>query len=72
MPINRGVLNERLRPPAGLETMDIPPCISEKMIVSIGGSWIARKEDIENRGWDVITQRAREAVNLVKKAGGRI
>jgi 2-dehydro-3-deoxyphosphogluconate aldolase/(4S)-4-hydroxy-2-oxoglutarate aldolase len=65
-------LGIRFIPLGGLGAEDVAPCINEEMIVSIGGSWIARKEDIENHGWDVITQRACEAISLVKKAGGRI
>jgi 2-dehydro-3-deoxyphosphogluconate aldolase/(4S)-4-hydroxy-2-oxoglutarate aldolase len=65
-------LGIRFIPLGGLDAEDVVPCISEKMIVSIGGSWIARKEDIENHRWDIIIQKAREAVALVRKSGGRI
>jgi 2-dehydro-3-deoxyphosphogluconate aldolase/(4S)-4-hydroxy-2-oxoglutarate aldolase len=65
-------LGIRFIPLGGLGAGDVASCVSEEMIVSIGGSWIARQEDVENRRWNLITQRAREAADLVKEAGGRL
>jgi 2-dehydro-3-deoxyphosphogluconate aldolase/(4S)-4-hydroxy-2-oxoglutarate aldolase len=65
-------LGIRFIPLGGIGAEDVASYLKEEMIVSIGGSWIAQKEDIENHKWDGITQKAGEAVCLVKNAGGRI
>jgi 2-dehydro-3-deoxyphosphogluconate aldolase/(4S)-4-hydroxy-2-oxoglutarate aldolase len=65
-------LGIRFIPLGGLGVNDVAPYLKEEMIVSIGGSWITVKNDIENRRWDLISQKAREAVDLVSCAGGRI
>ena len=65
-------LGLRFIPLGGLVLEDIASCLKEEMILSIGGSWIAQKGDMENRRWSAITQNARKAVEAVKNAGGRI
>ncbi|MDL2229962.1 bifunctional 4-hydroxy-2-oxoglutarate aldolase/2-dehydro-3-deoxy-phosphogluconate aldolase [Treponema sp. OttesenSCG-928-L16] len=59
-------------PLGGLAAEDLTPYLKEKIIVSVGGSWIAQKKDIEERNWNRIREKAEEAVHLVKQIGGRI
>ncbi|MDR1587456.1 MAG: bifunctional 4-hydroxy-2-oxoglutarate aldolase/2-dehydro-3-deoxy-phosphogluconate aldolase [Treponema sp.] len=59
-------------PLGGLKEEDIISCLAEEMIISVGGSWIASRADIENRDWEKIRKKAASALALVKQAGGRI
>jgi 2-dehydro-3-deoxyphosphogluconate aldolase/(4S)-4-hydroxy-2-oxoglutarate aldolase len=59
-------------PLGGLKEEDISACLKEEMIISVGGSWIASRADIENRDWEKIRKKASSAVAMVRQAGGRI
>ena len=65
-------LGIRFIPLGGLVLEDIVPCLKEEMILSVGGSWIAQKDDIQDRNWPLITENARKAVEATRNAGGRI
>jgi len=41
--------------------------LADPRVLCVGGSWIARREMIESRQWDTITQRAAEARRMVDR-----
>ena len=65
-------LGIRFIPLGGLVVEDIASYHKEEMILSIGGSWIAQKDDIQNRNWKAITENAKKTVEAARNAGGRI
>ena len=65
-------LGLRFIPLGGLTFDDIDLYAKEKIILSLGGSWIVSKDDVENQKWEAITKSAAMAVESVKKAGAKI
>ena len=65
-------LGVRFIPLGGLTLEDVVPLVKEEIILSIGGSWIAQRDDMVNRNWGAIKDNAEKAVEATRKAGGRV
>jgi 2-dehydro-3-deoxyphosphogluconate aldolase/(4S)-4-hydroxy-2-oxoglutarate aldolase len=55
-------------PTGGVTEENLPDWLKVKSVVAVGGTWIARTEDIRNGQFAEITRRAKSAVAAVKRA----
>ncbi len=58
-------LDLRFIPLGGLDQENFAAYIRHPSIAAVGGSWIARRADIAQHHWQVITDRARRAVDTI-------
>jgi 2-dehydro-3-deoxyphosphogluconate aldolase/(4S)-4-hydroxy-2-oxoglutarate aldolase len=57
-------------PLGGVNADNLGMYLESPLITAVGGSWIAKRDLIENHKWDVITANARDAVRIKQKARG--
>jgi 2-dehydro-3-deoxyphosphogluconate aldolase/(4S)-4-hydroxy-2-oxoglutarate aldolase len=57
-------------PLGGLSQENFGTYLKSKFVTAVGGSWIAKREEIAEQKWDTITERARKAVETVKSING--
>jgi 2-dehydro-3-deoxyphosphogluconate aldolase/(4S)-4-hydroxy-2-oxoglutarate aldolase len=55
-------------PLGGVDENNAANYLREPSVAAIGGSWIASRELVQKKAWDPITARAREAVEILRKA----
>ncbi len=55
----------RLIPTGGVGPANLEQYLSLNVVVAVGGTWIAKKEDIATGSWDKITERCRAAKEIV-------
>jgi 2-dehydro-3-deoxyphosphogluconate aldolase/(4S)-4-hydroxy-2-oxoglutarate aldolase len=55
-------------PTGGVTEENLPAWLKVKSVVAVGGTWIARTEDIRNGQFAEITRRAKSAVATVQRA----
>jgi 2-dehydro-3-deoxyphosphogluconate aldolase/(4S)-4-hydroxy-2-oxoglutarate aldolase len=60
-------LDVRFIPLGGLDASNLERYLAEPLIHAVGGSWIASRELIQKRDWPAITQRARQATQIVAR-----
>jgi len=60
----------RFVPTGGVNTENLADYLSMKVIAACGGTWIAKKEDLENGNWAAITERCKQACDIVAKVRG--
>jgi 2-dehydro-3-deoxyphosphogluconate aldolase/(4S)-4-hydroxy-2-oxoglutarate aldolase len=58
----------RFIPTGGVSEQNIEAYLAEKLVLAVGGTWIAKKESIAAGKWDEIRQNCRRAVEIVAKA----
>lgn len=61
----------RFMPTGGASTANLEAYLKIDTVAAVGGTWIAKKEDLSEGKWDVIAQRCREACAIVAAAGGK-
>ena len=59
-------------PLGGVNTGNARQYLEEPSVRALGGSWLAPRELIQSRRWDVITENARQATDLVKRVRGGV
>lgn len=57
-------------PTGGVTEQNLPDWLKVKSVVAVGGTWIARTEDIRNGQFAEITRRAKSAIATVQRARG--
>lgn len=60
----------RFMPTGGASPANLADYIKINTVAAVGGTWIAKPEDMANGRWDVIAQRCREALEIVAKTRG--
>lgn len=63
-------LGLRYVPLGGLHAGNMRPYLADPMILAVGGSWLAKREQIAAGDWAAIAQCAREAVTLAQQVRG--
>ncbi len=58
----------RFIPTGGVTEQNLEAYMAEKLVLAVGGTWIARKESIAAGKWDEIRRNCRRAVEIVAKA----
>ena len=61
----------RFMPTGGASPSNLAAYLKIDTVAAVGGTWIAKKEDLADGRWDAIIQRCREATALVATARGR-
>ncbi len=61
----------RFMPTGGASTANLEAYLKIDTVAAVGGTWIAKKEDLSEGKWDVIAQRCREACAIVAAARGK-
>ena len=56
--------NIQFVPTGGINTSNLKDYLSLNEVLAVGGTWIAKKTDIETRQWNMIVKRCQEAKNL--------
>jgi 2-dehydro-3-deoxyphosphogluconate aldolase/(4S)-4-hydroxy-2-oxoglutarate aldolase len=64
----------RFVPTGGVSPANLESYLSVPAVLAVGGTWIARKDDISGGSWDTIRERCREAVGIVGRVrpGGAV
>ncbi|MBV9555517.1 MAG: bifunctional 4-hydroxy-2-oxoglutarate aldolase/2-dehydro-3-deoxy-phosphogluconate aldolase [Pseudolabrys sp.] len=57
--------NMRFCPTGGVDESNFMEWLAVPNVIAVGGSWLARKADIESGNWDVVTGNARRAMARV-------
>lgn len=57
-------------PLGGLNQKNFGEYIESPFILAIGGSWIAKRDIINNKEWKTITENAQQAADVIKKLRG--
>ena len=57
----------RFIPTGGVSEQNLEAYLAEKLVLAVGGTWIAKKESIAAGKWDEIRQNCRRAVEIVAK-----
>lgn len=57
----------RFCPTGGVGMDNLAAYLSSPAVICVGGTWIATREDIRNNNWELITQRATQAVSLIQQ-----
>ena len=57
----------RFLPTGGLNAGNLEKYLSVKAVAAVGGTWIARPEDLAAGRWQTIRDRCREAVEIVRR-----
>jgi 2-dehydro-3-deoxyphosphogluconate aldolase/(4S)-4-hydroxy-2-oxoglutarate aldolase len=60
----------RFIPTGGASTANLESYLAVKSVAAVGGTWIARPDDLAAGRWDAIRDRCREAVGIVRRARG--
>ena len=60
----------RFMPTGGASPANLPSYLKVDTVAAVGGTWIAKKEDMAEGRWELIAQRCREACALVKTIRG--
>ncbi|MDD4102520.1 MAG: bifunctional 4-hydroxy-2-oxoglutarate aldolase/2-dehydro-3-deoxy-phosphogluconate aldolase [Kiritimatiellae bacterium] len=58
----------RFMPTGGVTPANLADYLKINTVAAVGGTWIAKPEDMAEGRWDVIAQRCREALAIVAKA----
>ena len=61
----------RFMPTGGASTANLESYLKIDTVAAVGGTWIAKKEDMAEGKWDLIAQRCREARAIVAAARGK-
>ncbi len=64
-------LGVRFMPTGGVNTGNLESYLAEDFVAAVGGTWIAKKDDIAQGNWDAIRDRCKEALTLAGQARGR-
>ena len=56
----------RFMPTGGVNTGNLESYLSVKAVAAVGGTWIAKPEDLAGGRWQTIRDRCREAVEIVR------
>lgn len=57
----------RFIPTGGVSLANLESYLAEPAVLAVGGTWIAKKEDIASGRWDTIRSRCREAAEIVER-----
>jgi 2-dehydro-3-deoxyphosphogluconate aldolase/(4S)-4-hydroxy-2-oxoglutarate aldolase len=60
----------RFLPTGGVNTGNLEKYLSIQAVAAVGGTWIAKPEDLAAGRWQTIRDRCREAVEIVRKVRG--
>lgn len=60
-------LNLRFIPLGGLDASHLETYLADPIIAALGGSWLAPRDLIRQKNWQKITDRARQAVETVRR-----
>jgi 2-dehydro-3-deoxyphosphogluconate aldolase / (4S)-4-hydroxy-2-oxoglutarate aldolase len=60
----------RFMPTGGINTGNLESYLKLDTVAAVGGTWIAKKEDLAVGKWDEVRQRCRAALEIVAKARG--
>ncbi|MBO8130991.1 MAG: bifunctional 4-hydroxy-2-oxoglutarate aldolase/2-dehydro-3-deoxy-phosphogluconate aldolase [Candidatus Marinimicrobia bacterium] len=55
-------------PTGGINTGNLKDYLSCNVVLAVGGTWIAKKEDISAHKWNIIKNRCKEALKILEKA----
>ena len=58
----------RFNPSGGVNTTNLESYLKLESVAAVGGTWIAKKEDLANGKWDDIRARCQAALEIVAKA----
>lgn len=58
----------RFMPTGGVNTANLESYLKLDTVAAVGGTWIAKKEDLANGKWDEIRNRCKAALDIVAKA----
>lgn len=61
----------RFMPTGGVSTANLEDYLKVGTVAAVGGTWIAKKEDIAEGRWDIIAQRCRDALAVVASVRGK-
>jgi len=61
----------RFIPTGGVSPANLESYLSCKAVAAVGGTWLAKKEDLEEGRWDEIRTRCRAAVEIVRRVRSR-
>ena len=59
-------------PTGGVSPANLEAYLACKVVTAVGGSWVARREDLASGNWQAIRQRCEEAVAIVRKVHARV
>jgi 2-dehydro-3-deoxyphosphogluconate aldolase/(4S)-4-hydroxy-2-oxoglutarate aldolase len=59
-------------PTGGVSPTNLEAYLACNVVTAVGGSWLARKEDLAAGNWQAIRQRCEEAVAIVRKVRARV
>ena len=57
----------RFMPTGGVNTTNLESYLKLEIVAAVGGTWIAKKEDLANGKWDDVKNRCRSALEVVAK-----
>jgi 2-dehydro-3-deoxyphosphogluconate aldolase / (4S)-4-hydroxy-2-oxoglutarate aldolase len=63
-------LGVRYFPTGGVNTTNLASYLALDVVAAVGGTWIATKQDIAEGKWQTITDRCKQALEIVAKARG--
>jgi 2-dehydro-3-deoxyphosphogluconate aldolase/(4S)-4-hydroxy-2-oxoglutarate aldolase len=61
----------RFVPTGGVNTTNLESYLKVETVSAVGGTWIAKKEDLANGRWDDVKDRCKVALGIVAKARAR-
>jgi 2-dehydro-3-deoxyphosphogluconate aldolase/(4S)-4-hydroxy-2-oxoglutarate aldolase len=61
----------RFMPTGGVNPANLESYLKLDTVAAVGGTWIAKKEDLANGKWDDIRNRCKAALEIVAKARGK-
>lgn len=61
----------RFTPTGGVNTANLESYLKVETVAAVGGTWIAKKEDLANGKWDEIRGRCKGAVEIVARVRGK-
>ena len=59
-------LGVKFIPTGGINEDNLKSYLSDDIVLAVGGTWLAKKDDISEGRWDQIVERCRRAVGIVK------
>ena len=59
----------RFIPTGGVSPQNLEGYLSVKAVAAVGGTWIARPEDLAASRWQAVRDRCREAVAIARRRG---
>ena len=59
--------NVKFLPTGGIKLDNLAEYLQAPMVFAVGGSWVAKKDDIARKDFEGIGNKVREAVAVVKK-----